>query len=307
MPEKQRMLTIAQSLAADAESIKEDIRVLLGQYSRLLPQRRYEGIVFIDPDGNHNWQELSVEGKRLQAKVLKRYKTYRDLVEALLQGLTDDTRSKFTEADELITKHVEQQKSTWCETADEATTTTMAAFNTIASIIDGLYSPDGTTVAVPDTNALLANPEISRWHFDWCKSFEVVFTPTVLAELDELKISHRNPDVRTKAEGIIRQIKELGRRGDLHAGIPVVKGRITARCVAIEPDVSKSLPWLDEATNDDRLLAAVIDLTRENTRCVVVIVTGDINLQNKARFARLPFCEPPAPGGNQSQPEDACQ
>lgn len=56
------------------------------------------------------------------------------------------------------------------------------------------------------------------------------------------------------------------------------------------------LPWLDPTNNDDRFLASVVEIARENTRCVVAIVTGDINLQNKARFARMPFCEPPSVG-----------
>ncbi|MDM8006166.1 MAG: PIN domain-containing protein [Phycisphaerae bacterium] len=73
----------------------------------------------------------------------------------------------------------------------------------------------------------------------------------------------------------------------------MISDRITARSVPAEPKVSETLPWLDPSNNDDRFLASVIEVIRENVRSVVVIVTGDINLQNKARFARIPFCEPP--------------
>lgn len=156
---------------------------------------------------------------------------------------------------------------------------------------------------IPDTNALILNVRLEQWSFDWCDAFTIVLTPTVLAELDELKIAHRNPDVRTKAERIIRQIKEYGRRGDLRAGVPIVSGRITARSIAVEPRMDESLPWLDAANHDDRLLASTIEIIRRNVRSVVVLVTADINLQNKAQHARLPAIEPPkelAPNVTQS-------
>ncbi len=287
------MISIAQALAEDAKRIKDDIRVLLVQHSRLSQQPQYEGIVFINTKGNHNWGELSVDACRIQAKILKSYKTYRDLVHVLIRGLTGESQREFDRADDIIRQHVEQQYSTWCKTPQEAVEKTIAAFDEIASVIDRLYSADGAFVAVPDTNALIANPDLDRWRFEDCTAFEMVFTPTVLSELDKLKSSHRNENVRAKAESVIRRIKELGRRGDLHVGIPVVKDRINARSVAVEPEMTESLPWLDASNNDDRFLASVIEIIRENVRSVVTIVTGDVNLQNKARFARIPFCEPP--------------
>lgn len=302
------MISIAQALAEDAKRIKDDIRVLLGQHSRLSRRPEYDSIVVLNPKGDHNWQELSVEARRIQAKILKDYKTYRDLVRVLIRGLTDESRREFEEADDLILQHVEQQHSTWCKTSDEAVAKTLAAFDAIAGVIDRLYSADGAFVTVPDTNALIANPDFVTWQFDRSTNFQIVFTPTVLAELDELKISHRVPEVRTKAESVIRRIKELARRGDLHDGVPVVKDRITARSVAVEPEMTESLPWLDASNNDDRFLAAVIEIIRENTRSFVTIVTGDVNLQNKARFARIPFCEPPPPSSlPPSQEATPCQ
>jgi len=286
------MKTLTALLAEDATRIKADIKALL-DLSRLHREREYDNIVVINADGNHWWDDLTLDGKRLQAKVLEEYRPYRDMVRVLIRGLPGDALRAFGEADDTLTKHVEQQRATWCETAAEACEKTLQALDQIQGLLERLFSSEGEVLLIPDTNALVLAPALDRWAFEWCSAFTLVLTPTVLAELDEMKVAHRNPEVRAKAERLIRQIKEYGRRGDLRAGVPIVSGRITARSIAIEPRLDESLPWLDPTNNDDRLLACTIEIIRQNVRSVVVLVTADINLQNKAHFARLPVCEPP--------------
>lgn len=286
------MNTLTALLAKDAARIKDDFGSLMA-ISGLHREREYDSIVVLNTDGNHWWDDLSLEGRRLQSKILGEYGQYRDLVRVLIRGLTSDGAREFAQADDTVTKHVEQQRATWCKTVPEAQAETLEAIDTIQGLLDRLYSPEGETMVIPDTNALILGAPLDQWSFDWCDAFTIVLTPTVLAELDELKIAHRNPEVRVKAERIIRQIKEYGRRGDLRGGVPIVSGRITARSIAVEPRMDESLPWLDAANHDDRLLATTIELIRRNVRSIVVLVTADINLQNKAQHARLPICEPP--------------
>lgn len=148
---------------------------------------------------------------------------------------------------------------------------------------------------VPDTNALLFNPSIENWTFPDLTRFVLVLTPAVLSELDEQKVNHRNPEVREKAERLIRQLKEYRRRGRLTDGVKLVHDAIHLVAVALEPDVSRSLPWLDPTNHDDRLIASTLDVMRRYSRSPVAIVTRDINLQNKAEVARIPTLEPPDP------------
>ena len=115
----------------------------------------------------------------------------------------------------------------------------------------------------------------------------------MLSELDSLKVNHHNEQVREKAEKLIRQIKEYGRRGDLHEGAPLRRGISSILAIATEPRMEVSLPWLDPGSKDDRFIASVIEVMRARSRSSVVAVTRDINVQNKAAFARLPFVEPP--------------
>ena len=63
--------------------------------------------------------------------------------------------------------------------------------------------------------------------------------------------------------------------------------------MTIETNFSESLTGLDPNNKDDRFIASVYEIITANLRSVVSIVTADINLQNKAEFACLPYCKPP--------------
>jgi predicted ribonuclease YlaK len=52
---------------------------------------------------------------------------------------------------------------------------------------------------------------------------------------------------------------------------------------------------LQRTGKDDQILASVIEVMRIKPRSPVLLVPRDINLQNKAEFANMPFVEPPEP------------
>jgi predicted ribonuclease YlaK len=76
-------------------------------------------------------------------------------------------------------------------------------------------------------------------------------------------------------------------------GVDLVSGISRVVTLAMEPRMGDSLPWLDSNDKDDRLLANVVEVMRTQPRSPVWLVTRDINLQNKAEFANVPFVEPP--------------
>jgi len=101
-------------------------------------------------------------------------------------------------------------------TVVKAFDTARKALNTQVSLLKRLYSiSPNKYVVIPDTNALLFNPELQEWSFELVRQFTIVLLPTVLSELDKLKMDHRSQSVRQKAEKLIRQIKEYPRRGRL--------------------------------------------------------------------------------------------
>jgi rRNA-processing protein FCF1 len=149
--------------------------------------------------------------------------------------------------------------------------------------LPGAHEPP-CRILVPDTNALLQDPEIEQWEVGDDNS-EIVIVSQVQAELD----SHKNSDRKTsqKAEKLIRKFKEYGRRGNTLVGVPLA-GRRQLREVPLNPDMSLAPSWLDASEADDRILAAALEIASKAPNSVVVLVTRDRGLQNKARAAELP-------------------
>ena len=114
--------------------------------------------------------------------------------------------------------------------------------------------------------------------------------PTVLGELDKLKILHRNPDVRDKAKKIIRRIKGWRKQGSLVEGVKVDK-TITVMVEFKEPDMANTLSWLDSENSDDRIIASVLSIQASFPTSKIMLATGDINLQNKADSAMIEIVE----------------
>jgi predicted ribonuclease YlaK len=146
---------------------------------------------------------------------------------------------------------------------------------------------------VPETNSLLANTDPTAYRdIAGQKAFVFMLLPTVLGELDKLKVEHRNPDVREKARKVIDRIKGWRRQGALVDGITVDKS-IKVKAASREPDLKKTLSWLDPRNNDDRIIASVLTLQSESPSAQVILVSGDINLLNKADVAMIETAELP--------------
>jgi hypothetical protein len=166
------------------------------------------------------------------------------------------------------------------------------------SAIDALLlqvapTPESVPFVVVDTNALLNCPDLATHGglFPGSRA-TIVFVPGVLAELDDLKDRGRTPDVREKATKVIKRIKGLRDRGSLAAGV-VVEGHVKAQVIAVEPDFSTLPPWLDPDVPDDRIIGAVLALQAAHPSSPVVVITGDMNMANKADYAAIPTVDPP--------------
>jgi hypothetical protein len=290
------MKTVTDNLQDMADEIGGMLETLLLNHSSLYQWNDHSGpMVFISADGDYAYRELQEAGRQIRAKLLEEYRRFSSLLKTLLREQPNDVLQQLSEAETLMQRTIEQQH-TWCKTTQEALARAIEVLQTQLNLLKNLYDPTtGDVFYVPDTNAVLHNPFLEKWEFDGVSSFTLVVTPTILSELDALKINHRNETVRQKAEALINQMKEFRRRGRLTEGVTLVKGKSTVLAMATEPNMQDSLPWLDPTNNDDRFLAAVIEVMRLRPRSVVIAVSRDINFQNKAEFARIPFVEPPEP------------
>lgn len=283
--------TVSERLAARAAKIRTLIGELLEHSS--LHQWNHRGSAIVSMSGNHSWR-VSDEGRRVRSRVLEEYRRYAAVLRVLLAEQPPKTIKKFEECDAKLTKILEQSGSTWYKTTAEAKAAAEKALDEQVRLLGDLYdATEGVAVVVPDTNALLHNPDLDRWTFAEAETFEVVLLPTVLAELDELKVSHRDANLRQKAEALIGRVKSYRTRGELIEGVVLRRNTSTIRALAVEPHFDESLPWLDRDNNDDRIIASFIEVMRQHPRSPALLVTRDINLQNKAVVAGFAFVEPP--------------
>jgi len=290
------MDTVAESLARSAELIRGLLEDLVLRHSSIyMWNEPGGGFVLISAHGDYGYRELDTAGRQIQSKLLEEYRRFHSLLTVFLAGQPKDSLKALAGADEVLSRTIEQQP-TWCKTTQEAYTKAKGALEGQLQLIRRLYDASaGEPTYLPDTNALIYNPSLQDWAFSQEGSFTIALLPPVLAELDVLKTRLRTDDVRDKAESLIRQIKEYRRRGSLTEGVPLRKGVSSILAIATEPKMDASLPWLEPTNADDRFLASAIEVMRTRPRSPVVLVTRDINLQNKAEFARLPYVEPPEP------------
>lgn len=283
-----------QTVSDNLGSWAEDITKLLEQ---LLQASSIEASEWM---GEDVWGELDDSSRQIQSRLLEEYRRFSSILEFLFKAQPEDTLKTFQEEKKRILQVIQQEwnEQTYFGTCSQAFDIARNAINTQVSLLKRLYSiSQNKFVVIPDTNALLFNPELQKWSFEVVRQFTIILLPTVLSELDKLKMEHRSESVRQKAEKLIRQIKEYRRRGRLTDGVTLVRNISEIIAIAVEPKFSESLSWLDANNNDDRLLASCLEIMRQMPDAQVVLSTRDINLQNKAEFARIPFIEPPETTG----------
>jgi hypothetical protein len=289
------LLSTSQLAATRAEALESALAELLEHSSiKKARQPRESFVVFIG--AGYYWQPLDERGRAIQAKLQAQYPQFAQLVAAMVRLRSESDRSTVAAAAKNVLEIINQDSGTFFENPGTALESAVAGVREQLAVINAMFDPaPGDPVLVPDANAIISNPDLEAWEFPDIPRFSIVLTSTLLGELDGLKMQHRNEDVRRKAEGVIRRIREYSRRGDIHAGVPLRRDRSTVRMTAPEPDFGSTLPWLDRETKDDRLIASVLEVARERPHSPVALVTLDINMLNKAVHAGLQLVEPPRP------------
>lgn len=270
----------------------------LAQLVKTLPIRRFEqhgdGIIFIGPE--YYWGELSAEQRAAQLALKRDYEPLSELLALLLRGAPKDLVGQLQDADKGFRVWLELEDSNWSvspNTAanEEGLRSVARELEQILNVLD--KAGENEIILVPDTNSLLAIVDPTEYrNVAGHGSFVFMLLPTVLGELDRLKVAHRNPDVREKAKNVITRIKGWRHQGSLMNGVTVDKS-ITVKASHSEPDMNRTLSWLDANVQDDRIVASVLALQAEQPSACIVLVTGDINLQNKADAALIVTAEVP--------------
>ncbi|MFA5843913.1 MAG: PIN domain-containing protein [Coriobacteriia bacterium] len=129
---------------------------------------------------------------------------------------------------------------------------------------------------VLDTNVLLADPGALLTFPD----AEVIIPETVLSELDKLKTSRVDPDLRFRGREVSRMLFELSEQGSLIGGVDLPDGG-RLRVVPLETDTDMP-EGLSSRNSDDRILAVALQVCHEGCDDLT-LVTNDLNMLLKAQ------------------------
>ncbi len=250
-------------------------------------------VVIIAPD----WEFAAPtdEIRRIQMKLVPRFDRWFELFSLLFADAPPELRSKIEETHGQIREWFTRDASLWGlpSDLDRARELQHSRFTTLAGFLDILPTDSRPPLVVPDTSAL-----VDAWVFgDYPQlvgiaQLDIALAPAVLSELDGLKDQGKHQLIRDKARAAGTAIKELRQKGRLLDGVPVTDA-VTVFSRPVEPDFTRLPRHLDPTVPDDRLLGAALELQRDRPRGIVVLLTGDVNLQTKAELVDLPFVELP--------------
>ncbi|MCG8332178.1 MAG: PIN domain-containing protein [Chitinophagales bacterium] len=287
------MNTVSQNINKELKEIEVDLIKLLRSHSKI-KRVIFPNDLFFLSSGDHGFEELNIDGIKLQNSLFKKLNKLSEIISVLIIGFPEKYSIKFVENKKTIEEYILQEGGTWKNSIEDVILDTKTSIENIHEIINQLFPSNVLNpIIIPDTNALYQNTEIEKWNFDETQKFTIIITPSVLKDLDKHKIEHRNESVRNKAQKLIKKLKEYRRRGKLTEGVIIVKNKIDLISIAAEPDFTFTLSWLDPLNDDDRLIAETIEIIRKHGNRPVILITSDINLQNKCELAQLSYMEPP--------------
>lgn len=285
-------MSTAARLRESFSTITDKVAELIKQVPVKWLNRRGHGIVIVAPE--FYWGDKTPAQKYTQLKLKRNFDELMELLHLIFKNSPKEIERPLKQAEAAFRKWIEFGEN-WSLSQDRAANEAKLREDAsqIAEILEILASPDADVepLVVPDTNAIINHPDPGEYaKLIGMPKFTFLILPTVLGELDKLKLHHKDPLFREKVSKVISRIKGWRKQGPLTEGITVNK-TITVRTVAKEPDMTSTLSWLDRDVLDDRIIANVLEVYADQPEAKVVLVTGDINLQNKAEAAKVEYAD----------------
>jgi hypothetical protein len=219
------LISYAGGLRRELESIETSLMELLDA-STITRVHHPDGggFVFIAPP--HVWGPMEDADRRLQMNIKNRYTTIFEHVHLLFDNAPEDMRRQLDQADKLVSAVIERKYDSYIQSTIAQMKAVVAesfrVYYDLIALKEG--GAAGEMIVVPDTNAIIAVPDVPRYAEVVGRSdYTVLLVPTVLHELDQLKVVHRDREFRDKVESVIRRIKGWRGQGRLSDGVTVNK------------------------------------------------------------------------------------
>ena len=255
------------------------------------PNDNNDGVIHLSPT-TKRWGKSTENHKFYQAELKKEFKEFVEYFNLIKSSFPDSTKKKIELTENTINRWIEKVKNAPSSTNKSSKERFSKELNKYLEWLLILRSPNEIEeiIYVPDTNCLIRNPDIATYNWDNFKKLVLLIPPTVISELDSLKVNHRNENVRKKAESIIRRFKGFRKQGNIIEGVKINKN-IFLKFEPREPKFDNSLSWLDSTNNDDRIINSVLNFQVMNIYSDVILLSTDLNIQNKAELAGIEYID----------------
>jgi hypothetical protein len=286
-------------LVADLDGIGRDLVALLdiSTIRYVNPNTRDSSVFFVGA-ADWGWGPSDDEQRRARIALSQAYSSWWARFQTLFDGIPPETKEAVKAESAFLVRWIDRGDG-WDhaipQTIPEAKKVAMTRLAVLRDAVRLLGGHGANKlIVVPDTSALVDAPDLA-WYADAVesKTFTVHLLPKVISELDDLKDTAKTQEIRDRARGVIRRIKGLRDHGNLTGGVNLTR---TIRVVAEthEPEFSRLPGWLNPDVPDDRIIAGALEVQARHPSSVVVFVASDLNIQNKAEVAGIPYVEPPS-------------
>lgn len=145
------------------------------------------------------WTELSPEAHVLQASLYNAYLKLTELGKAFLaEKALPQAKTLFSGECERILELIKQEHSTWYDNIEKAKSALNEGLDKQIKAVNSMCGELGSgVILIPDTNVIIHSPHFHNYKVD--KKSTILLHPTIAKELDNLKVSHGNENVRTKS------------------------------------------------------------------------------------------------------------
>lgn len=286
--------TYTQRITSELAAIRSSyIDILAASGIKDLRTNNRSGMVFIGFP-NWGWKPSGSELEAARMELLRRVRNWGPRFRLLFPHPTREVNKRLDDSIGLLEAWLtrDAREHDIPPTIEQAQDNVSAAVADLRGLVDLLPSDDFPVRLVVDTNALIDNPDVSAYTHALGKKYVAHLLPVVLRELDDLKRTGRNEELRQAARRAERRLKGIRSNGDARQGVRV-EGEVVAKFEHIEPR-SESLPeWLDMTVPDDRFVASTLLLQSDHPGSALHVATSDINMQTKLSAVGLPYVEPP--------------
>lgn len=111
----------------------------------------------------------------------------------------------------------------------------------------------------------------------------LVIAPTVLRELNQHKDDYNNERRRNRARMLLSKLKRLLEPEMITDQLPIVRRDVSLMAISQEPSINWIEEHLDPNNADDRLIASILEFSRQRLLESLLLVTNDFLLRLKAR------------------------